>query len=96
VAEEERAMGQPLGGVQLKVLVAEDNKMSAKILDMLIRKAGHLCTVASDGQQAFDAYSATPFDIIFMVRISCYLLVPLINLRPTQSLTCCFSIRIVG
>jgi CheY-like chemotaxis protein len=48
------------------VLVAEDNKMSAKILDMLIKKAGHQCTVASDGQQAFDAYSATPFDIIFM------------------------------
>jgi two-component system sensor histidine kinase BarA len=55
-----------LGGVQLKLLVAEDNKMSAKILDMLIKKAGHQCTVASDGQQAFDAYSATAFDIIFM------------------------------
>lgn len=66
VAEEERAMGQPLGGIQLKVLVAEDNKMSAKILDMLIKKAGHQCTVASDGQQAFAAYSKTPFDIIFM------------------------------
>jgi CheY-like chemotaxis protein len=61
-------MGQPLGGIQLKVLVAEDNKMSAKILDMLIKKAGHQCTVASDGQQAFAAYSKTPFDIIFMVR----------------------------
>jgi DNA-binding response OmpR family regulator len=61
-------MGQPLGGIQLKVLVAEDNKMSAKILDTLIKKAGHQCTVASDGQQAFDAYSKTPFDIIFMVR----------------------------
>jgi len=66
VAEEEKVMGQPLGGVQLKVLVAEDNKMSARILDMLIEKAGHRCTVASDGKQALDAYLKDSFDIIFM------------------------------
>lgn len=65
-SEEEKAIGQPLGGTQLNVLVAEDNKMSARILDTLIKKAGHRCAIASDGKQAFDQYSSGSYDIIFM------------------------------
>lgn len=63
---EEKVIGQPLGGIQLNVLVAEDNKMSARILDMLIKKAGHQCTIAPDGKQAIEHYSKANYDIIFM------------------------------
>ncbi len=51
----------------LRVLVAEDNKMNQKILRLLVEKAGHTCIIASDGKEAVARFEDSSPDVIFMV-----------------------------
>jgi two-component system, sensor histidine kinase and response regulator len=50
----------------LRVLVAEDNPVNQQLLKELLRRRGHKVTVASDGNQALEAYRKYPFDAIVM------------------------------
>jgi signal transduction histidine kinase/CheY-like chemotaxis protein len=48
------------------VLVAEDNEVNQRLLDMYISKTGATVTIAGDGQQAVELASSTAFDLVFM------------------------------
>lgn len=50
-------------GSGAKVLVAEDDTINAKLMDSLLRKAGHDVVMVRDGQRALDAALAEPFDL---------------------------------
>lgn len=53
----------------LKILLAEDNRVNQVLAVRLLEKEGHDVTVASDGQMAFDFWSAAkgePYDVILM------------------------------
>jgi two-component system chemotaxis response regulator CheY len=54
----------------MKILIAEDDKISQKVLCSIVSKVGD-CEVADNGEEAFDKYcqsldSNQPFDIIFL------------------------------
>lgn len=48
------------------ILVAEDNSTNQKLIELLLTKMGLNITVVADGQQAVDAATTQPFDMIFM------------------------------
>jgi signal transduction histidine kinase/CheY-like chemotaxis protein len=50
----------------LSVLVAEDNPVNQKLLESLLRSAGHRVELARDGLQAFEAWRRGAFDLILM------------------------------
>jgi CheY-like chemotaxis protein len=50
----------------LKILVAEDNPVNAKVLTRLLEKQDHSVTLAVNGQQAVEFAAKTSFDMIFM------------------------------
>jgi len=49
-----------------RVLVAEDNPVNQKVACSILRKAGHVVTVAEDGAKAVEALKAGEFDLILM------------------------------
>ncbi|MGC8834723.1 MAG: CHASE4 domain-containing protein, partial [Armatimonadota bacterium] len=51
---------------KLRILLAEDNPVNQKLAVRILEKRGHSVVVASDGQQAIDAWEAQPFDLILM------------------------------
>jgi len=50
-------------GTGARVLVAEDDSINAKLMDSLLRKAGHEVVLVRDGQRALEAALAEPFDL---------------------------------
>jgi two-component system CheB/CheR fusion protein len=50
----------------LHILVAEDNKVNQTLAKLLLEKQGHTVVVASDGQQALQAFERERFDVILM------------------------------
>ena len=50
----------------LSVLVAEDNMINQKLIKVVLEKLGLKVTLASDGQQAFEAFSTDLYDMVFM------------------------------
>jgi CheY-like chemotaxis protein len=50
----------------LSILVAEDNAVNRKVLDSLLRNAGHSVQLTQDGLQALAAHSRRSFDLILM------------------------------
>ena len=50
----------------LHALVADDNLINRKLINIILEKIGLKVTLASDGQDALNKYKQTPFDIIFM------------------------------
>jgi len=50
----------------LRVLLAEDNAVNARIAVALVRRAGHEVTVVGDGLQALEALSQGAFDLVLM------------------------------
>ncbi len=56
--------GQP--GLQLKVLVAEDNPVNQQILLKLLAKLGCVPTIVGDGALAVEAFKREPWDVILM------------------------------
>ena len=50
----------------LNILMAEDNPVVAKVLESIVRRAGHQVTVVTDGQAAVEAAEGIDFDVILM------------------------------
>ncbi|NWG86670.1 MAG: response regulator [Hydrogenophilaceae bacterium] len=50
----------------IKVLLAEDNPVNQKVALRMLEKAGHVASVAEDGQQAVTAWRNGGFDLILM------------------------------
>ncbi len=48
------------------VLVADDNHVNTRVLQMVLRRAGHTVTVVSNGEQALDELEAGRFDAVLM------------------------------
>ena len=54
--------GQP----GLRILLAEDNLVNQKLVVLLLEKAGHSISVASDGLEVLNVLESQPFDVIIM------------------------------
>ena len=50
----------------LRVLVADDNRVNARVLQMVLERAGHSVTIVEDGEQAVEVLTDTDFDIVLM------------------------------
>jgi CheY-like chemotaxis protein len=53
-------------GIQLRVLVAEDNPVNQRVIQAILAREGHLSTVVSDGRDAVEAARQNAFDLILM------------------------------
>jgi len=53
-------------GEGLSILVAEDNPLNQRLAARLLEKRGHRVTVAGNGQEALDALSRIPFELVLM------------------------------
>jgi len=51
---------------QLKILLAEDNRMNQKVAVKMLSKLGHTLTIANNGKEAVDAFQAGTYDLILM------------------------------
>lgn len=51
-----------------RILLAEDNPVNQKLIQIMLTRAGHIITVVSNGQLAVETYTAAPdnFDVILM------------------------------
>ena len=58
----------PADKVRLRILVAEDNPLNAKVLKMQLKRMGHDVTLLGDGQACLDKFkeNSNYFDIILM------------------------------
>ena len=59
-----RAMAAPLQ--PLDVLLAEDNPVTARVIEAMLKKLGANCTRVENGQLAVDACQRHPFDLVLM------------------------------
>lgn len=50
----------------LRLLVAEDNPMNRRVIELLLAQSGLELTFAENGKEALECYSAAPFDLILM------------------------------
>jgi PAS domain S-box-containing protein len=57
---------QPAPTRQLRVLVAEDNKINQQLARMLLVKAGHAVEIADNGEAAVTAVRAAEYDVVLM------------------------------
>jgi len=53
-------------GRQLRILLAEDNRPTQKLMLHILEKRGHLVTLANHGLEAVEHYKSGPFDLILM------------------------------
>jgi CheY-like chemotaxis protein/HPt (histidine-containing phosphotransfer) domain-containing protein len=56
----------PVSAQQLRILMAEDNKINQQYATFLLKSAGYQVTIAENGHQAVDALRAKDFDVILM------------------------------
>ncbi|WP_448191216.1 response regulator [Azospirillum sp. sgz301742] len=50
----------------LRILLAEDERMTQAVAAALLRRAGHAVTVVDDGRAALEAVQAQPFDLVLL------------------------------
>jgi CheY-like chemotaxis protein len=50
----------------LKILIAEDNLTSLKLLSRILERWGHKMTPATDGREALDLFDKYTFDVVLM------------------------------
>ncbi|OQY47763.1 MAG: hypothetical protein B6240_05445, partial [Desulfobacteraceae bacterium 4572_87] len=57
-----------LGESPVRILITEDNKVNQKLAQMMLKKAGFIVDIASNGQEAVDILLEKPenFDLVFM------------------------------
>ena len=60
-----RPAPQP-GSRQLRILLAEDNKINQQLITMLLRKANHQVDVAENGDLAVEAVRSGEYDVVLM------------------------------
>ncbi len=53
-------------GARRRVLVADDNSVNQKVASRILEKAGYLCDVVGNGQEALKAIQTLPYDVILM------------------------------
>ena len=51
---------------RLHVLIADDNAVNTRVLDLVLRRAGHTTIIVGDGEQALDAMNDQDFDVVLM------------------------------
>ncbi|MDR6771891.1 response regulator [Azospirillum sp. BE72] len=56
----------PDGKPRVRVLVAEDNPVNQQLTLALLRRAGHSAEAVSNGEEAVEAVSARPYDLVLM------------------------------
>lgn len=50
----------------LHVLIADDNAVNTRVVDLILRRAGHATTIVRDGEAALDAMNGGGFDVVLM------------------------------
>ncbi len=63
---EERKPEEAASHFNLKILLAEDNRMNQKVAVSMLEKNGHEVTIANNGREAVDLYKKEDFDLILM------------------------------
>ena len=53
-------------GNPLRILVAEDNSVNQKLVGLMLGKLGYTADFAANGQEALDALSLRPYDVVLM------------------------------
>ena len=61
-----KAGSAPEKAPRCRVLVAEDNPVNQQVTLALLRRAGHVADVVSNGEEAVDAVAALPYDLVLM------------------------------
>jgi len=61
-----KAAKVPAKAARCRVLVAEDNPVNQQVTLALLRRAGHVADVVSNGEEAVDAVAALPYDLVLM------------------------------
>ena len=51
---------------QIRILMAEDNRINQKFAEALLNKAGHAVDIVANGHQAVDAVRAENYDVVLM------------------------------
>ncbi len=54
------------GSSLMQILVAEDNALNRRVIQVILEKMGHLVTVVGNGREAVDRYRRNRFDLILM------------------------------
>ncbi|MGE4291263.1 MAG: ATP-binding protein [Desulfovibrio sp.] len=65
-AQEKTAMAKPRSGVPLRILLAEDDRVSSLAISRLLQRNGHEVATAANGQEALDALRQRDFDLVLM------------------------------
>jgi CheY-like chemotaxis protein len=65
-AHAKRALALVVHGRALNILLAEDNAVNQRVAIGMLKKAGHVVTVANNGKEAVAAVEAQAFDIVLM------------------------------
>ena len=60
------APGPAAEGNNLRVLVAEDDPVNRKIVQIMLARAGHQCVLAGNGREALEHWRTGAFDLILM------------------------------
>ena len=50
----------------LRVLIADDNAVNTRVLELVLRRAGHVAAIVRDGERALDAMNGHDFDVVLM------------------------------
>lgn len=78
-------MGSLSPGQKLRVLVAEDERLAALIVEDALVDQGHQVVLARDGQEALDIAEGFQFDVLVtdlaMPRVTGWELIPLLRAR---------------
>lgn len=53
-------------GQSMHILLAEDNPINQKVMEMMLKKMGHRVMLAADGQEAVRLYHDNDYDVILM------------------------------
>lgn len=78
-------MSSPSPGSKLRVLVAEDERLAALVVEDALSDQGHHVVLACDGQEALDIAASFAFDVLVtdlaMPRVTGWELIPLLRAR---------------
>ena len=64
--EDDREDFPPTSGLQLNILVADDNSVNRRVIAKILERAGHDATFVENGELALDALDAQDFDLVIM------------------------------
>ena len=53
-------------GLQLQILLVEDNLVNQKVAGKMLERSGHGVTIANNGQEAVATFARHPFDLVLM------------------------------